>query len=32
MDPENIEKKHPHVLHPKELLNKELKGISKFNY
>jgi len=24
--------KHPHVIHPKELLNKELKGISKFNY
>jgi len=24
--------KHPHVIHPKELLSKELKGISKFNY
>jgi hypothetical protein len=28
----NIEKKHPHVIHPKELLNEELQGISKFNY
>jgi len=28
----NAEKKHPHVIHPRELLNKELKGISKFNY
>ena len=25
-------KKHPHVIHPKELRNKELKGITKFNY
>jgi cobalamin biosynthesis protein CobD/CbiB len=25
-------KKHPHVVHPKELIIKELKGISKFNY
>jgi hypothetical protein len=25
-------KKHPHVIHPKELLNNELKGIAKFNY
>jgi hypothetical protein len=32
MNPVNIEKKHPYVIHPKELLNKELKGISKFNY
>jgi len=32
MNPVNIEKKHPNVIHPKELLNKELKGISKFNY
>jgi hypothetical protein len=24
--------KHPHVIHPKEFLSKELKGISKFNY
>ena len=25
-------KKHPHVIHPKEVLKKELKGIAKFNY
>ncbi len=25
-------KKHPHVIHPKDLLNKELKGITKVNY
>ena len=25
-------KEHPHVIHPKELLREELKGISKFNY
>jgi len=25
-------KNHPHVMHPKELINKEFKGISKFNY
>lgn len=25
-------KKHPYVMHPKELINKEFKGISKFNY
>jgi len=25
-------KKHPHVLHPKELPSKELKGINQFNY
>ena len=25
-------KKHPHVVHPRELVNKELKGINKFNY
>jgi len=25
-------KKHPHVIHPKELRSKELKGITKFNY
>ena len=25
-------KNHPHVIHPKELLSKELKGITKFNY
>jgi len=25
-------KKHPNVIHPKELLGKDLKGISKFNY
>ena len=28
----NTIKKHPHVIHPKEFLNKELKGIAKFNY
>jgi hypothetical protein len=32
MNTVNKEKKHPHVIHPKELLNDELKGISKFNY
>lgn len=32
MDRMKIEKKHPHVIHPKELLNNELKGMSKFNY
>ena len=26
------QKKHPYVTHPKDLLKKELKGISKFNY
>ena len=25
-------KNHPHVMHPKELIDKELKGITKFNY
>jgi hypothetical protein len=25
-------KKHPHVIHPKDLVRKELKGITKFNY
>ncbi len=25
-------KNHPNVIHPKELLKKELKGITKFNY
>jgi len=25
-------KKHPNVIHPKEILNKERKGITKFNY
>lgn len=25
-------KKHEHVIHPRELLNKERKGIAKFNY
>lgn len=24
--------KHPSVIHPKELLNKEFKGLAKFNY
>jgi hypothetical protein len=28
----DILKKHPHVMHPKELLKKDFKGISKFNY
>lgn len=28
----NTLKKHPYVMHPKELINKDLKGISKFNY
>ena len=32
MSPVGKEKKHPYVIHPKELLNNELKGISKFNY
>ena len=32
MSPVNIEKKHPNVIHPEELLKEELKGISKFNY
>jgi hypothetical protein len=32
MSPMNIEKKHAQVIHPKELLNEELKGISKLNY
>lgn len=27
----NTEKKHPSVIHPKELLATELKGVSKFN-
>ena len=26
------EKHHPHVIHPKELLEKDLKGLAKFNY
>ncbi len=25
-------KEHPHVTHPKDLLSKELEGITKFNY
>ena len=25
-------KKHPYVIHPKEILSKEIRGISKFNY
>ena len=32
MNQVNIEKKHPHVIHPKEILNEELKGVPKFNY
>jgi hypothetical protein len=26
------QKQHPNVIHPKDLLKKELKGLSKFNY
>jgi hypothetical protein len=32
MSPERIDQKHQHVIHPKESINKEIKGISKFNY
>ena len=28
----NTYKKHPYVIHPKELMNKEIKGMAKFNY
>jgi hypothetical protein len=28
----NTQKKHPFVIHPKELLDKDLKGIAKFNF
>ena len=28
----NEQKKHPYVMHPKEFVKKELKGIKKFNY
>ena len=28
----NMSNSHPSVMHPRELLKKELKGISKFNY
>jgi len=27
-----VEKHHPHVIHPRELLDKDLKGLAKFNY
>jgi hypothetical protein len=32
LNSENTERKHSYVTHPKELINKEMKGISKFNY
>jgi len=35
MSPESIDQKHQHVIHPKESINKinkEIKGIPKFNY
>ena len=32
MNLERIEERHPHVIHPKEILEKELKGVAKFNY
>jgi hypothetical protein len=28
----NEQKKHPYVIHPKEFVSQELKGVNKFNY